>query len=82
MDRSLSARQSARTTTYEHPPGRRHRVLSDTAAHLPAPASLITQAERLPQAVHAACKQKLTRAEIGQLLNLTPSTAARRYRNA
>jgi hypothetical protein len=55
--------------------------LGDTAIHLHALASLITQAERLlPAAVHAAREQELTWAEIGQLLNLTPSTAARRYK--
>jgi hypothetical protein len=44
--------------------------------------SLITQAELLlPDAVHDARDQELTWAQIGELLNTTAATAARRYRN-
>ncbi|MGH8860999.1 MAG: hypothetical protein ACRDVG_07145 [Jatrophihabitantaceae bacterium] len=44
--------------------------------------SLIAQAERLPaDAVHQAREHELTWTQIGQLLNLAPSTAARRFRN-
>jgi hypothetical protein len=35
----------------------------------------------LPQAIHHARDQELTWAQIGQLLNTTTATAARRYRN-
>jgi hypothetical protein len=54
----------------------------DSAAHLHALASLITQAGHLlPQAVHDAPDQELTRAQTGELLGTTPATAARRYQN-
>ena len=56
--------------------------LGDSAVHLHALASLIAQAEQLlPQAVHDARDQELTWAQIGELLNITAATAARRYRN-
>ena len=43
---------------------------------------LVAQAERLlPQAVHGARDQELTWTQIGELLNTTAATAARRYRN-
>ena len=55
--------------------------LGDSGVRLHALASLIGQAERiLPQAVHHARDQELTWAEIGELLNTTGATAARRYR--
>ena len=55
----------------------------DSTVGLHALASLIAQAHtRLPDAVHAARDQGHTWAEIGQPLNLTPATAARRYRTA
>ena len=55
--------------------------LGDTAVHLHALASLIAQAQQiLPDAVHDARDQGHTWTEIGLLLNLTPATAARRYR--
>ncbi len=55
--------------------------LGDSAVGLHAIASLIAQAHKmLPAAVHAARDQGHTWAEIGQLLNLSPATAARRYR--
>ena len=55
--------------------------LGDSAVRLHALASLIAQARQLlPQAVHDARDQELTRAQIGELLNVTASTAARRYR--
>jgi hypothetical protein len=55
--------------------------LGDSGVRLHALASLIAQAERiLPQAVHDARDQELTWAEIGELLNTTGATAARRYR--
>ena len=55
--------------------------LGDNAVGLHALASLITQARTmLPDAVHAARDQGHTWAEIGQLLNLSPAAAARRYR--
>jgi hypothetical protein len=45
-------------------------------------ASLITQAQQLlPQAVHDARDQELTWTDIGELLNTTAATAARRYLN-
>jgi hypothetical protein len=54
----------------------------DSAVRLHALASLIAQAEQLlPQAVHDARDQELTWAQIGELLNTTADTAARRYRN-
>jgi|SRR5580704_12873930 hypothetical protein len=56
--------------------------LGDSAVGLHALASLIAQAHTMiPDAVHAARDQGHTWAEIGQLLNLTPAAAARRYRN-
>ena len=55
--------------------------LGDAGVHLHALASLLAQAESLlPQAIHDARDQDLTWTDIGQLLNLHPSTAARRYR--
>ena len=57
--------------------------LGDSGVHLHALASLLAQAHRLlPDAVAAARDQDLTWDEIGQLLGLTGSTAARRYRHA
>ena len=54
--------------------------LGDTAVRLHAVTSLINQLQQLlSDAVHDARDQGLTRTEIGQLLNLTPATAARRY---
>jgi hypothetical protein len=56
--------------------------LGDSAVHLHALTSLITQAQQLlPQAVHDARDQELTWAQIGELLGTTAATAARRYRN-
>jgi hypothetical protein len=56
--------------------------LGDSAVHLHALASLIAQAQQLlPQAVHDARDQELTWAQIGELLNTTAATAARRYQN-
>jgi hypothetical protein len=56
--------------------------LGDTAVGLHALASLIAQAQQmLPDAIKFARDQEHTWAEIGQLLNLSPTTAARRYRN-
>ena len=56
--------------------------LGDTAVGLHALASLIAQAgQMLPGTVHEARDQGHTWAEIGQLLNLSPATAARRYRH-
>ena len=56
--------------------------LGDSAVRLHAPTSLIAQAEQLlPQAVHDARDQELTWTQIGELLNTTAATAARRYRN-
>ena len=56
--------------------------LGDSAVHLHALASLIAQAQQLlPQAVHDARDQELTWTQIGELLNTTAATAARRYRN-
>ena len=55
--------------------------LGDSSVRLHALASLIAQAEQLmPQAVHDARDQELTWAQIGELLNTTAATAARRYR--
>ena len=54
--------------------------LGDPAVHLHALASLIAQAQQLlPRAVHDARDQELTRTQIGELLNTSGSTAARRY---
>jgi hypothetical protein len=56
--------------------------LGDSAVHLHALASLITQAEQLlPRAIHDARDQELTWHQIGELLGTTATTAARRYRN-
>ena len=45
--------------------------------------SLLAQTESLlPDAVHDARDQQFTWHQIGQLLNTSPATAARRYRNA
>jgi hypothetical protein len=56
--------------------------LGDSAVPLHALASLIAQAENLlPQTVHDARDQELTWTQIGELLNTTAATAARRYRN-
>ena len=55
--------------------------LGDSAAGLHTLASLIAQAQQmLPAAVSQARDQGCTWAEIGQLLNLSPAAAARRYR--
>ncbi len=57
--------------------------LGDNAVALHALASLLAEAQpALPAAVQAARDQGHSRAEIGQLLNLSPATAARRYRTA
>jgi hypothetical protein len=54
----------------------------DSAIHLHALASLITQAQQLlPEAVHHTRDQELTWTQIGELLGTTAATAARRYRN-
>jgi hypothetical protein len=56
--------------------------LGDSAVHLHALASLISQAQQLlPQAVHQARDQELTWAQIGELLGTSAATAARRHRN-
>ena len=56
--------------------------LGDSAVHLHALASLLAHAEQLlPRAVRDARDQELTWAQIGELLNTTAATAARRYRN-
>ena len=56
--------------------------LGDSAVHLHALASLIAQAEQLlPQAIRDARDQELSWTQIGELLNTTATTAARRYRN-
>jgi hypothetical protein len=55
--------------------------LGDSAIHLHALVSLIAQAENLlPEAVRQARDQDYTWAQIGQLLNLAPSTTAKRHR--
>jgi hypothetical protein len=55
--------------------------LGDTAVGLHALASLIAQAHKMiPDTVHETRDQGHTWAEIGQLLNLSPAAAARRYR--
>jgi len=57
--------------------------LGDSAVHLHVLASLLAQAEALlPDAVAQARDQEVTWDEIGQLLGLSGSTAARRYRHA
>jgi hypothetical protein len=54
--------------------------LGDSAVHLHALASLIAQAQQLlPAAVRDARDQELTWTQIGELLNTTATTAARRY---
>jgi hypothetical protein len=56
--------------------------LGDSAVHLHALASLIAQAQQLlPRAVHDARDQQLSWTQIGELLNISPTAAARRYRN-
>ena len=56
--------------------------LGDTAVHLHALASLIAQAQRLlPDAIDQARDQELTWDEIGLLLGVSGSTAARRHRH-
>ena len=56
--------------------------LGDSAVRLHALTSLIAQAELLlPDAIHDARDQELTWTQIGELLNTTAATAARRYRN-
>ncbi len=56
--------------------------LGDSAVRPHALASLIAQAQQLlPEAVHDARDQELTWTQIGELLNTTPATAARHYRN-
>jgi len=56
--------------------------LGDSAVGLHALASLIAQAQQMiPEAVARARDQSHTWAEIGQLLNLSPQAAARRYRS-
>jgi hypothetical protein len=56
--------------------------LGDTAVGLHALASLIAQAHKMiPAAVHQARDQGHSWAEIGQLLELSPAAAARRYRS-
>ena len=56
--------------------------LGDSAVRLHALTSLIAQAQQLlPQAVHDARDQELTWTQIGELLNTTAATAARRYPN-
>jgi len=55
--------------------------LGDSAVHLHALASLLAQGQALlPYAVAQARDQDLTWDQIGQLLGLTSSAAARRYR--
>ena len=54
--------------------------LGDSGVHLHALASLLAHAQQLlPEAVAQARDQELTWNEIGQLLGLAASTAARRY---
>jgi hypothetical protein len=56
--------------------------LGDTAVRLHALTSPIAQAQRLlPDAVAQARAQEFTWDQIGQLLGLSGSTAARRYRH-
>jgi hypothetical protein len=47
----------------------------------PSPASSPRPNSSWPQAVHDARDQELTRTQIGELLNTTAATAARRYRS-
>ena len=57
--------------------------LGDSSVRLHALVSLIAQTENLlHDAVHDARDQQYTWHQIGQLLNTSPATAARRYRNA
>jgi hypothetical protein len=60
-----------------------HALLArDSAVRLHALASLIAQAQQLlPRAVHDARDQELTWTQIGELLNISAATAARRYRS-
>jgi hypothetical protein len=54
--------------------------LGDSSVRLHALASLIAQAQSLlPDAVHDTRDQDFTWTQIGQLLNTSPTTAARRY---
>jgi hypothetical protein len=54
--------------------------LGDSSVRLHALASLIAQAQNLlPEAVHDTRDQAFTWNQIGQLLNTSPTTAARRY---
>jgi hypothetical protein len=56
--------------------------LGDSSVRLHALVSLIAQTENLlHDAVHDARDQQYTWHQIGQLLNTSPATAARRYRN-
>jgi hypothetical protein len=56
--------------------------LGDSAVRLHALASLIAQAQQLlPRAVHDTRDQELTWAQVGELLGITATTAARRYRS-
>jgi hypothetical protein len=56
--------------------------LGDSTVRLHALGSLIAQAQQiLPQAARDARAQELTWTQIGELLDTTPATAARRYRN-
>jgi hypothetical protein len=56
--------------------------LGDSGVHLHALTSLLEQARRqLPDAVAQARDQGLTWHEIGQLLGITATAAAHRYRN-
>ncbi len=56
--------------------------LGDSGVHLHALASLLLQAQQLlPQAIVDARDQELSWDEIGQLLGISASTAARRYRH-
>jgi len=55
--------------------------LGDSATRLHALASLSAHAQQLlPGSVHDAREQEYSWTKIGQLLGLTPNTAARRYR--
>ena len=57
--------------------------LGDSSVRLHALVSLIAQIENLlHDAVHDARDQQFTWHQIDQLLNTSPATAARRYRNA
>ena len=54
--------------------------LGDSSVRLHALASLIAQAQRLlPETVHDTRDQAFTWTQIGQLLNTSATTAARRY---